>query len=74
MSHWHYQVMKHKEEDKTDGSIYVWYGVYEVYPLDDGPAWTQEPVTVEGESIKDLKWQLKAILNDIEKHGVIDYG
>ena len=74
MGHWHYQVMKHTEEDKADGSIYVWYGVHEVYPLDDGPTWTQEPVTVVSESIEDLKWQLKAILNDIEKHGVIDYG
>jgi len=73
MNHWHYQVMKHEEEDKTDNSIYVWYGVHEFYPLDDGPTWTQEPVTVEGKSIEDLKWQLKAILGDIEKHGVIDY-
>ena len=74
MGHWHYQVMKHTEENEADGSIYVWYGVHEFYPLDDGPVWTQEPVTVEGESIEDLKWQLKAILGDIEKHGVIDYG
>jgi len=69
MNHWHYQVMKHTEDNGD-----VWYGIHEMYPLDSGPAWTQEPVTVEGESIKDLKWQLKAILNDIEKHGVIDYG
>jgi len=68
MSHWHYQAIKHTE-DNWD----VWYGDHEVYPLDDGPTWTQEPVTVEGESIEDLKWQLKAILNDIEKHGVIGY-
>ena len=69
MGHWHYQLMKHTEADSE-----VWYGIHEMYPLADGPSWTQEPVTVEGESVEDLKWQLKAILGDIEKHGVIDYG
>ena len=65
--------MRRKEEDKTDGSTYVWYGVHEMYTLHDGPFWTQEPVTVEGESVEELKWHLKAILKDIEEYGVIDY-
>ena len=68
MSHWHYQLMRHLT---PDGETY--YAVHEYYPLDTGPAWTENPVTVDGESKSDVVWMLKAILGDIEKHGVKDY-
>jgi len=42
--------------------------------MDDGDAWTENPSTVTGESVDDLKWSLKAMLDDIEKHGVMLYG
>lgn len=64
MNHWHYQLMKH-----PDGS----YAIHEMYHMDDGDGWTENPVSVTGESIDDLRWSLKAMLNDIDKHGVRDY-
>ena len=68
MSHWHYQLMRHLT---PDGETY--YAVHEYYPIEGNPAWTEKPVTVDGESKSDVVWMLKAILNDIEKHGVKDY-
>ena len=67
-NHWHYQLMRHMT---PQGETY--YAVHEYYPLDDGPAWTENPVTVDGESKSDVVWILNAILKDIEKHGVKDY-
>jgi len=63
-NHWHYQLMRH-----PDGS----YAIHEMYPLDDGDAWTENPVTVTGESIEDVKKSLMLMLGDIDKHGVKDY-
>ena len=67
---WHYQVMRHKI-DKEE-----WFEVHEYFTKTQGlesDCWTENGVTVSGESIEDLKWQLKAMLNDLEKHGVKDY-
>jgi len=64
-SHWHYQLMVY-----DDGT----FGIHEMYHMDDGDAWTENPSTVTGESVDDLKWSLKAMLDDIEKHGVVIYG
>lgn len=65
--------MKHTEEHGT-----VWYAVHEYYPselFDEGESagWTQNPVDVTGDSVEDVVWSLKAMLHDIEKHGVKDY-
>jgi hypothetical protein len=49
------------------------YAVHEYYPMEDKDGWTENPVTVDGESKSDVVWMLKAILKDIEKHGVKDY-
>lgn len=68
MGHWHYQLMRHLTEG---GETY--YAIHEYYPMEDGDGWTEKPVTVDGESKSDVIWMLKAILKDIEKHGVKDY-
>ena len=65
-STWHYQLMKHVE--KTGD---VWYGVHEIYGK--GLGYTLNTVSVDGESKEDVVWQLKAILNDIDKYEVVDY-
>ena len=65
---WHYQLMKHVKGDEE-----VWYGIHEIYPTEGKGGWTEEPVRVMGESVPDIRWQLKAILNDLDKHGVMDY-
>jgi len=41
--------------------------------MDDGPGWTENPVTVDGNSVEDVKKMLLLILKDIDKHGVKDY-
>jgi ethanolamine utilization microcompartment shell protein EutL len=52
-----------------DGS----YAIHEMYPLDEGDAWTENPVTVTGESVEDVKKSLVMMLNDIDRHGVKEY-
>ena len=69
MSHWHYQLMKHK--NLRSGEEY--YAVHEYYELDTGPAWTENPVTVDGEDVDDVKRMLLCILKDLDTHGVKDY-
>ena len=73
MSHWHYQLMYHKYEkpNAVDGEGY--YAVHEYYELEEGPAWTENPVTVDGESIDDVRRMLICILKDMDTHGVKDY-
>ncbi len=68
MSNWHYQLMKHTEEGGE-----VWYGIHEYYPSGDGGGWTKEPITIEGETVEDVRWMLRAITDDIVKHGIKDY-
>lgn len=73
MSHWHYQLMyaKYDKPNAFDGEGY--YAVHEYYEMDDGPAWTENPVEVTGNSIEDVKKSLLLMLQDIDKHGVKDY-
>jgi hypothetical protein len=61
--------MRHK--NAATGEDY--YAIHEYYELDDGPAWTENPVDVTGDSIEDVKKALIMMLEDIEKHGVKDY-
>ena len=68
MSHWHYQLMKHTT---PDGEPY--YAVHEYYDLETGPAWTENPVTVDGDSVAEVVQMLNNISVDILKHGVKDY-
>lgn len=65
---WHYQLMKH-----TTPEGHTYYAVHEYYPLDTGPAWTEKPVTVDGESINEVVQMLYNIIIGILKHGVKDY-
>jgi len=61
---WHYQLMHHKGD---------YYAIHEYYPSEDGDGWTEDPVFVDGNNVDEVKWVLQAMLEDIEKHGVIDY-
>jgi hypothetical protein len=71
-SHWHYQLMYHKYEKPTLGEE-GYYAVHEYYHMDDGDGWTENAVTVDGNSIEDVKKMLLLILKDIDKHGVKQY-
>ena len=73
MSHWHYQVMRHKVKNPNpiDGEEY--YAIHEYYEMDDGPGWTRDPVSVDATSVDEMKKTLLMMLNDLERHGVKDY-
>jgi hypothetical protein len=71
MANWHYQVMRHTNEKGVE-----YYAVHEYYPIDfpnEQDAWTEVPVSIDGETVEDIRWMLKAMLKDIETHGVVDY-
>lgn len=52
-----------------------YYAIHEYFHLGDSDenVWTSNPIAVTGDSIEDIKWSLKTMLEDIEKHGVKDY-
>jgi len=68
-NHWHYQLMRHQDNFGEE-----YYAIHEYFHMDDGDAWTENPVTVTGESIEDVKKSLMLMLGDIDKHGVKNYG
>ena len=49
------------------------YAVHEYYVIDGKFSWSNDPITIDGESVEDVKAMLQMIINDIEKHGVLDY-
>ena len=68
---WHYQVMRHVHQS-DDGSTEVWFGIHEYYDLPDIGVLTSETL-LSGESVEDLKEQLKMMEQDIYRYGVKDY-
>jgi len=67
-NHWHYQLMRHTDEN---GETY--FAIHEYYPLEDGDGWTERPVFIDGDSVEEVKNVLMMMLEDIQKHGVKDY-
>ena len=65
---WNNRIVKHEKDDA------VWYAVHEVFYNDNGGinGYTEDPITVLGETVEDVKSQLEMIMKDIEKHEVID--
>jgi len=65
---WNNRIVKHKKDDA------VWYSVHEVFYNDNGgiSGYTEDPITILGETEEDVKSQLEMIMKDIEKHEVID--
>jgi len=72
MSHWHYQLMYHKDNKPFLGED-GYYAIHEYYKMEDGDGWTENPVEVTGDSIEDVKKALMLMLHDIDKHGVKDH-
>ena len=68
MSHWHYQIMQHVDDN---GETYL--RIHEYYVMHDGKqAWTEKPVPVEADTLSDMRKALIHVLYDLEKHGVRD--
>ena len=70
---WHYQLMHHKYDEM--GREDDFYAIHEYYQLPDAVknGWTEYPVTIQGDSPKEVKEILLMMLADLEKHGVKDY-
>jgi hypothetical protein len=65
---WNNRIIQHEK----DGTVY--YSVHEVFYSKNGGinGYTEEPITILGETVEDVKTQLEMIMTDIEKHEVID--
>ena len=65
---WNNRIVKHKKDDA------VWYSVHEVFYNDNGGIkfYTENPITIFGETVEEVKSQLEMITKDIQEHEVID--
>jgi hypothetical protein len=65
---WNNRIVKHEKDDT------VWYAVHEVFYNENGGinGYTENPITIVGDTVEDVKSQLEMIAKDIEKHEVID--
>ena len=66
---WNNRIIKH---EGSTGE--VWHSVHEVFYSENGGinGFTEDPITILGETVEDVKSQLEMIMKDIEKHEVID--
>jgi hypothetical protein len=68
MSSWRYQVMRHIADD---GEPFL--AVHEFYVMHDKKeGWTARPITIEADSLQDLRKALLRMLIDLEDHGIRD--
>ena len=68
MSHWRFQIMQHTADD---GETYL--AVHEFYVMHDKKeGWTQKPITIEADTLPELRMNLLNMLRDLERHGVRD--
>ena len=68
MSHWHYQIMRHRADSGDD-----YLAVHEFFVgHDKKQGWTAKPVLVEADTLPEMRMALINILRDLERHGVRD--
>ena len=65
---WNNRIVKHEKDDTA------WYSIHEVFYREDGAiyGYTENPITILGETVEDVKSQLEMIMKDIEKYEVIE--
>lgn len=68
MGHWNHRVVKRivREFDED----VEWFGVHEVFyglPGESEPSWTDEPISVKGESIDELRETLERMLRALDR-------
>ena len=65
---WNYQVIKLTQHGKTT------YRLHEVYYNEGGEIanWTVEPVSVQGETLEEVRAVLTMMLDDVDKRPVLD--
>ena len=68
MSHWHYQIMQHIDDN---GEKFL--AIHEFFVgHDKKEGWTAKPVPIEADTLPDMRMALLNILRDLERHGVRD--
>ena len=67
---WNFRLVKHINRKRRQ----VWYSVHEVFYNDTGQpmGMTQDPVSIDGESVKDVRNYLTMILQDLKHLPVLD--
>ena len=67
---WDFRLVKHTERKPRR----VWYGVHEVFYNDAGKpmGMTQDPVSIDGESVKDALGYLEMIRRDLKRLPILD--
>lgn len=67
---WNFRLVKHYKNDDRK----AWYGVHEVFYTESGKpcGMTQEPVSINGESPKDILKYLSMIQRDLKRLPVLD--
>jgi hypothetical protein len=70
---WYYKIIKHDAADEGEFYSEDWYGIHEFYEnivdsadgnRSGGPAWTENPVTITGETAQECIDQLNMMLAD----------
>jgi hypothetical protein len=62
--------------DDLDGKI-EWFGIHEVFyglPDESDPGWTEDAVSVEGESVDELRETLQRMLVALDRPVIVDDG
>jgi len=68
LSHWHYQIMRHRADSGDD-----YLAVHEFFVgHDKKEGWTAKPVLIEADTLPEMRMALINILRDLERHGVRD--
>ena len=69
MSKWHYRLIKHIY---PKGEVH--YSVHEYYPATEerGEMWTENPVSLWGETPEGINWMLSSVEQDIGIHDLIE--
>jgi len=65
---WHYQIVRHNK-----GTDEEYLAVHELMVLGEEELLTTKPVRIIGEDIKEIKWTLDTINEDISKHLIRDF-
>jgi hypothetical protein len=68
---WHFQLMKHEVEFGDFKEHY--YSIHEFFEFDDGKTGWTDICQVDGESLEDVEWVLKKMLEDVQSRGIRDY-
>lgn len=68
---WHYQLMRHKEDDEEYLAIHEYYH-FESVSGSKSHGWTED-YFVTAETPEEMKEILQRMIEDIDKHGVKDF-